>query len=181
MPYSPEVIDEMIRLRKKALNAAYRRQYRLENGEQLRQKSRQYRQENAGRMREYHRNRYQEKAEQMREYNRQRFQENPEHWREYYRNRYQENADKIREYKRQWRQENPDKIRATNASNYAKSVGLIPHVEHCQHCFEKAERLEMHHPNLDYPEADDLNVVHLCVSCHKLEHSRINDENRQTA
>lgn len=166
MPYPPEVIDEMLRLRRKALVAAYYRQYRQENAEQ---------------MSAYQRQRYEENAEEFREYSRQRYQENPDYFREYSRQFRQENPVKYLEYSRKYRDRNPDKLRAHNAATYAKKVGIIPHVEHCQHCFEKAEKLEMHHPNLDYPESDDLNIVHLCVSCHRREHSRINDEMRQIA
>ena len=66
-----------------------------------------------------------------------------------------------------WIRLNPQKVKASQLLNYAVRVGAIIKPLNCEGCFQK-RLVHGHHEDYSKP----YNVVWLCASCHKLEHSK---------
>lgn len=109
---------------------------------------------------------------------------NKEKVNEYHREWYQKNKDKFKEQRRKQRprinewakvytkkEEVRFKLRANVKLNTALSKGKIIRPECCQFCSFKG-KLEGHHADYSKP----LEVIWLCVPCHKALHKRLKEE-----
>ena len=97
--------------------------------------------------------------------------ENKEKFKKYYRKWYSEHGrDRAVDYAeavREWEKRNPEKISAHGKVKYALKVGKIIKPKFCMNC-QRETRLSGHHRDYTKP----LEVLWLCSSCHKLEHSK---------
>lgn len=96
---------------------------------------------------------------------------NKKHLKEYYRDWYKKNG-RIRPtyYKdaiREWEKKNPEAKKAHGKLIYAIRAGKIIKPKECSIC-GRVTRLSGHHRDYSKP----LDVLWLCSSCHKLEHSK---------
>lgn len=87
----------------------------------------------------------------------------------YYEKWYRENGrnrtDNDREKVYEWAKAYPDRIKIMSQLNYAVKSGKIKRPGICSKCSRKT-RVQAHH----YNYAHYMNLVWLCVSCHKNEH-----------
>jgi len=99
-----------------------------------------------------------------------------DHQREYecLRNQRPERRAKKREYLQRQIARNPEKRRAHNAvANAIRDGRLIPHP--CQECGTPSA--EAHHPDYLKP----LDIVWLCLKCHRAEHKRLKEYGEEVA
>ncbi len=80
-----------------------------------------------------------------------------------------ENKEKIRQQINNYIAENPEKHRARNKLRKAVQMGKIEKPSACQKCGVQSKRIEGHHEDYGKP----LDVIWLCVSCHKNLHGKI--------
>jgi len=97
-----------------------------------------------------------------------------------------ENLERIREYDRErssqphrielrtnihkrWKHEHPDRRKAQNSVSAALKRGMLIRPDACTCCGDTRAKLEAHHP--DYSRA--LDVVWLCVPCHRQTHAMV--------
>lgn len=86
----------------------------------------------------------------------------------------QNNTEKIKQYKRKWKTKNKEKVNAENKLRRAIIAGKVNKPEKCEIC-GKITKLEAHHQDYSQP----LKVQFLCMTCHKLEHKKLNEEKRK--
>lgn len=81
------------------------------------------------------------------------------------------NLEDRAEYLRKKRKIEPEKYNARNIVNYAVKSGKLEKSTTCSVC-QSEGRIEGHHPDYSKP----LEVVWLCVICHREEHKRLKQE-----
>jgi len=85
------------------------------------------------------------------------------------------NSSKSTLYNRGYRQRNPDKYSAHREVKAAVEKGLLVPLTCCQSC-DSFGKTEGHHEDYSRP----LDVVWLCVKCHKDLHRRLNETHKDT-
>lgn len=86
------------------------------------------------------------------------------HMRWYYRHEHAVDQNNRKRVK-QWKLDNIEKVRAEQAVHIALRRGDMVRPTQCGQC-QKTAKIHAHHPDYTKP----LNVLWLCVSCHKLTH-----------
>lgn len=126
---------------------------------------REYRDNNLERIREYDRNRpnLDERIKNSRYYTNKRKEEDPEY------------RKLIMEKNKQWRKDNRIKANAQQRLRRHVKQGKIKKPKQCIKCNKKAKVIEGHHEDYSKP----LDVVWLCVYCHRARHKEINEERRK--
>lgn len=71
---------------------------------------------------------------------------------------------------KRWRERNKEKAKAHGMLAYAIKLGRIIKPKNCEHCGEE-KKLHGHHHDYSKP----LDVIWLCVPCHKEEHAQVSN------
>lgn len=104
-------------------------------------------------------------------YNREWAAQNPAKIQQYKQASYDKHRDEINTRTAQWKRDNPDKVAAEQAVMIAVRRGDIPkaHSLACQKCGNKAK----HYHHWSYAPEHQLDVIPLCVPCHKEIHANM--------
>jgi len=89
------------------------------------------------------------------------------YYREWYKKNGRSRSSDYQEAILEWRKNNPDGVRAHQIVSYALYHGKITEPKLCQKC-NLEKKLCAHHNDYSKP----LEIIWLCYSCHKLEHSK---------
>ena len=106
-----------------------------------------------------------------------------EELRAYFRDYYIVNAGELRARRHDYHTSNPDKIAGKKAVKQAIQQSILPSL-HTQACAACGGQATDYHHHAGYAPENQLDVIALCRSCHKLAHARasaIDDSSSKTA